>query len=95
MVVDYIETKFLSVPYLFNGVYFDHFEVSVLFLITHRTGTFLYTVIKCWQFFVSGFKPSGLQNVRFQNVWFQNVLFLNLIYLLNKKYRDFQVCTPI
>ncbi len=35
------------------------------------------------------------QNVRFQNVWFQNVQFLNLIYLLNKKYRNFQVWIPI
>ncbi len=41
------------------------------------------------------YKTSGLQNVRFQNVWFQNVQFLNLIYLLNKKYRNCQVCIPI
>jgi hypothetical protein len=40
-------------------------------------------------------KMSGFQNVRFQNVWFQNVQFLNFIYLLNKKYRNCQVCTPI
>ncbi len=41
------------------------------------------------------YKTSGLQNIRFQNVWFQNVQFLNFIYLLNKKYRNFQVCFPI
>jgi hypothetical protein len=33
------------------------------------------------------YKTSGLLNVRFQNVQF-----LNLIYLLNKKYRNCQVC---
>jgi hypothetical protein len=41
------------------------------------------------------YRTSGLQNVRFQNVWFQNVQFLNLIYLLNKKHRNCQVCTPL
>jgi hypothetical protein len=34
---------------------------------------------------MSGFKTSGLQNVQF----------LNLLYLLNKKYRNCQVCIPI
>ncbi len=41
------------------------------------------------------YKTSGLQNVRFQNVWFQNVQFLNFIYLINKKYRNCQVCIAI
>jgi hypothetical protein len=43
------------------------------------------------------YKTSGLQNIRFQNVWFQNVWFqiLNFKYLLNKKYRDCQVCIHI
>jgi hypothetical protein len=41
------------------------------------------------------YKTSGLKNVRFQNVWFQNVQFLNFVYLLNKKYRNSQVCIPI
>ncbi len=41
------------------------------------------------------YKSSGLQNVRFQNVWFQNVKFLNFINLLNKKYRNCQVCILI
>ena len=41
------------------------------------------------------YKTSDLQNVRFPNVWFQNVQFLNFIYLLNKKYRNCQVCIAI
>ncbi len=41
------------------------------------------------------YRTPGLQNVRFQNVCFQNVQFFNFIYLLNKKYRNCQVCIPI
>jgi hypothetical protein len=41
------------------------------------------------------YKTSGLQNVRFLNVWFQNVQIFNLIYLLNKKYRKYQVSIPV
>jgi hypothetical protein len=37
------------------------------------------------------YKTSGFKS----SAWFQNVQFLNLIYLLNKKYRNCQVCIPI
>ncbi len=60
-----------------------------------KTSGFKRLVSKCLVSKRQVYKTSGLQNVRFQNVWFQNVEFKIFINLLNKKYRNCQVCIPI
>jgi hypothetical protein len=63
---------------------------------THKTSGFKTSGFKTSGFKTSGFKTSGLQNVRFTKRQVSKRLvskrqFLNFIYLLNKKYRNFQV----